>query len=192
MTRLAAIARNNPARAIALLVLLVATATIAGAWTLEAMGYIPCELCLLGRIPYYVGVPLAALTALAAHRGGAGLARLGLGLLALTFLAGAGIAVYHSGVEFHLWPGPTECSGALTGVLAPDDFLAQLKRIKPVRCDEPALLVFRLSLATWSALISLGLAGLAGWGFSRAGGGSRNLAETALDIVGSITDWFRG
>lgn len=160
--------RENISSAIALVVLVVAAATIAGAWTFQSMGYIPCELCLLGRVPFYAGVPLAALTALAAHKGRAGLARFGLAGLALVFLAGAGIAVYHSGVELHLWPGPTECSGELTGALSPDDFMAQLKRVKPVRCDEPALLVFGLSLAVWEAVVSLGLAGLAAWGWRRA------------------------
>jgi disulfide bond formation protein DsbB len=164
----AAFARVNFSRAIAVVLLVVAAGAIAGAWIFESMGYIPCELCLLGRIPYYVGVPLAALTALAAHWGRAGLARSGLALLALVFSAGAGIAIYHSGVEFHLWPGPTECTGALTGALAPDDFLAQLKRVKPVRCDEPALLVFGLSLAVWEAVVSLFLSGLAAWGLLRA------------------------
>jgi len=166
--RIAALAGASFSRAVALVVLIVAAGTIAGAWIFESMGYIPCELCLLGRVPYYVGVPLAALTALAAHWGGAGLARFGLALLTLVFLASAGIAVYHSGVEFHLWPGPTECTGALTGVLAPEDFLAQLKRVKPVRCDEPALLVLGLSLAVWEAVVSVGLAGLAAWGWRRA------------------------
>jgi disulfide bond formation protein DsbB len=167
----AAFARANFPRAIAMVVLVVAAGTIAGAWILEAMGYIPCELCLLGRVPYYVGIFLAALTALAAHWGRAGLARFGLALLALVFFAGAGIAVYHSGVEFHFWPGPTECTGALTGALAPEDFLAQLKRVKPVRCDEPALLVFGLSLAVWEAVVCLGLSGLAAWGWRRAARG---------------------
>lgn len=168
---LTAFLRENISRAIALVVLVVAAGAIAGAWIFESMGYIPCELCLLGRVPYYVGIFLAALTALAAHWGRAGLARFGLALLALVFLAGTGIAVYHSGVEFHLWPGPTECTGALTGALAPDDFLAQLKRVKPVRCDEPALLVFGLSLAVWEAVVCLGLSGLAAWGWRRAARG---------------------
>jgi disulfide bond formation protein DsbB len=160
-----AFARAKVLRAIALVVLAVAAGTIAGAWIFESMGYIPCELCLVGRVPFYVGIFLAGLTTFAAHRGRAGLARFGLALLALVFLVGAGIAVYHSGVEFHFWAGPTECTGALTGALAPDDFLAQLKRVKPVRCDEPALLVFGLSLAVWEAVASTGLAALAAWGF---------------------------
>jgi disulfide bond formation protein DsbB len=151
-----------------LLILAVAVATIAGAWTMEGMGYIPCELCLLGRKPYYVGIGLAALTALAAWGGKQKLARCGLLGLAAVFAVGAGIAAYHSGVELHFWQGPTECSGALSGVLSADDFMAQLKRVKPVRCDEPALLIFGLSLAVWSAVISLGLAAVALWGWRRA------------------------
>ncbi len=168
MSRLIEWARGNAPGAVALLILVVASGTIAGAWAIEAMGYIPCELCLLGRKPYYIGIALAALTAFAAWRGRAQLARRGLLFLALTFSAGAAIAAYHSGVEFHLWPGPTECTGALTGVLSPDDFLAQLKRVKPVRCDEPALLVFGLSLAVWSAVVCLALTTLALWGWRRS------------------------
>lgn len=152
-----------------LLILAVALATIAGAWTMEAMGYIPCELCLLGRKPYYVGIGLAALTAAAAWRGRIVPARWGLLGLAAVFVVGSVIAAYHSGVELHFWQGPTECSGAVSGgALSADDFMAQLKRVKPVRCDEPALLIFGLSLAVWSALISLGLAAVALWGWGRA------------------------
>lgn len=149
---------------VALLVLALAVATIGGAWTIEAIGYKPCELCLLGRIPYYVGVGLAGATALAAWRGHDRLAGLGLAALALVFLAGAAIAAYHSGVEYKLWAGPAECTGGLTKTLSSDDFLKALRRVKPVRCDEPALVIFGLSLAGWSVFVSLGLAALAASG----------------------------
>ena len=149
---------------LALLLLALAGATIGGALVIEAMGYKPCELCLLGRIPYYVGIGLAAATALAAWLGRERLAGVGLAALALCFIAGAGIAAYHTGVEYKLWPGPAECTGSLTPTLSSEDFLKALKRVKPVRCDEPALVIFGLSLAGWSVLVSLGLAALAGWG----------------------------
>jgi disulfide bond formation protein DsbB len=148
-------------RAAAPIILVAAAATIGGAWTIEAMGYKPCELCLLGRIPYYVGMALAAATALAAFRGFPKLARWGFAALAATFLIGAGIAAYHTGVELKFWPGPAECTGSLTKDLSSDDFLKALRHVKPVRCDEPALLIFGLSLAAWGALISAGLSGLA-------------------------------
>ena len=50
----------------ALILLIVAFATIAGAWIFESFGYLPCDLCLKQRWAYYIGVPLAGLTWLAA------------------------------------------------------------------------------------------------------------------------------
>src|SRR4051812_16310964 len=51
---------------LALLILVVAAATILGALGFEHVGgYLPCHLCLMQRTPYYVGVPVAALTVLA-------------------------------------------------------------------------------------------------------------------------------
>ena len=39
----------------------VGLATIATAWGFELIGgFIPCKLCLQERIPYYVGLPVAA------------------------------------------------------------------------------------------------------------------------------------
>lgn len=145
----------------ALIIGAAALATILGAWGFEALGYAPCELCLKQRIPYYAGVPLAALTVFAAWAGRAAPARLGLAALALLFFAGAALALYHSGVELKLFAGPSDCSGALGEAASMQDFLRQLETVKPVRCDEPALRVLGLTLTNWNALISLALAGLA-------------------------------
>ena len=104
--------QKRPAGAVALAILLGAAATIAGAWSFEALGYLPCELCLLGRKPYYLGMGVAVLCVLLSARGREDLARKGLPALALIFLAGSGIAAYHAGVEWKFWPGPPECTGA--------------------------------------------------------------------------------
>jgi disulfide bond formation protein DsbB len=167
---LVAAARDRPAGAIALAILLGACLTIAGAWTLQAWGYIPCELCLLGRKPYYVGISVAALCVALSVRGREDLARKGLPWLALIFLVGAGIAAYHAGVEWKLWPGPADCTGDMARPLSHTDFLSRLKLVKPIRCDEPALLLMGLSLAAWSALLCAGFSGLAAWGFWRKRG----------------------
>ena len=167
---LVAAARDRPAGATALAILLGACLTIAGAWTLQAWGYIPCELCLLGRKPYYVGIGVAALCLALSARGRDDLARKGLPLLALIFLVGAAIAAYHAGVEWKFWPGPPECTGATAAPLSHADFLARLKLVKPIRCDEPALLLLGLSLAAWSALLCAAFSGLALWAYWRERG----------------------
>jgi len=89
----------------ALRLLTVAVATLAAVWIFEALGYAPCELCLAERYAFYAGAPIAALTAYLASRGAHGVARALFALLALIFVANAGFAFYHVGVEQHWWPG---------------------------------------------------------------------------------------
>lgn len=155
----------TPQRA-ALLIFLVAFATIAGAWIFEYYGYAPCELCLKQRWAYYAGVPLALAVALVVPRN-AGLARAGLILLALLWMGSMVFGIYHSGVEWKWWPGPVTCtaqagfSGGLPDLSRP-----------AVLCDTPAIRIFGLSLAGWNAVISLGLALVAFAGLRRVQGSS--------------------
>lgn len=151
---------SDPIRFAAIAVVLVGAATIAGAWIFEHMGYAPCPLCLQQRIPYYFGVPLAFLVLLATRLGhGSPVPRIGIGFVGLLFLGGAGLAAYHAGVEWKLWPGPSDCAaGAGGATTSAGGLLDSLNQTVLVRCDEPALLVFGLSLAVWNAAISLALA----------------------------------
>lgn len=147
-------------RRTAWLIVAVATATIAGALASEHLfGLQPCPLCLQQRWPYYLGVPLAAATALAP----ASWLRPGLALLALTFAGSAGLGGYHAGVEWGLWQGPTDCAGgagAPAGTMG--DFLQSLGRVRVASCTEAAWRFAGLSLAGWNAVVSAGIAALAG------------------------------
>ncbi len=151
--------------AVAGLVALVSAATVGAAWWLQWRGYAPCELCLKERIPYYASIPLALV--LAGLPLSPLIRRLGFATLALLFVAGATLSLYHAGVEWKLWAGPTECSGAMVAPAAVGDFLKQLNSITVVRCDEAALQVLGLSLAAWNAIVAFGLAGLAVIGYRR-------------------------
>lgn len=155
-------------RLAALAILAVATATIAGALASQHVyGLVPCKLCLMQRQPYYVGIPLAALTLAAPAR--AAWARTGLGLLALVFLVGAGLGAYHAGVEWGWFLGPSDCGGGSGPASAQvGDFLKELTSVKVVSCTEAAWRFLGLSLAGWNAAISLGLATLAGWAAANA------------------------
>ena len=152
----------------ALGVLILAFATIAGAWIFEWAGYAPCELCLMQRWAYYAGVTLAALTAIIAARGPHSLAGAGLALLGLVFIGSMVFGVYHAGVEWGFWPGPTGCIGALTRADSMADFLKQLETVKVVRCDAVAIRILGLSLAGWNAVMSAAMAALALLGARKA------------------------
>jgi len=161
--------RNVQAARIAGLLFLVAAATIAGAWIFQAFGVTPCELCLKERIPYYVGVPVAAATFVFAVNQSRLLTRAGFVLLFLIFAFSAGFGIYHAGVEWRFWPGPTACTGStMTKATSAQDFLHQIETFKVVRCDAVAIRILGLSLAGWNAVISAALALLAIWGLRRS------------------------
>jgi disulfide bond formation protein DsbB len=142
----------------ALLVLAAAAATLAGAWTFQAFGFQPCELCLIERYPYYASLPLAAAAFFLARNGSPFFARAILIMVAAVFVAGAALAAYHAGVEWKFWPGPSGCTGKFLAPTSMEAFRAQLEHIHVVRCDTPALRIFGLSLAGWNVPISLAIA----------------------------------
>jgi disulfide bond formation protein DsbB len=160
--------RRLDALSAAIAILLVAAATIAGAFIFQALGYAPCELCLKERIPYYAGMVLALLAALFAARRSSRLTRAAFVGLILIFAASAAFGVYHAGVEWGFWPGPSSCTGAIGRAASMQEFLHQLNSIKVVRCDAAAIRILGLSLAGWNAVISVLLAGIAVFGFKRA------------------------
>jgi disulfide bond formation protein DsbB len=162
--------RDVHASRAAALILLIAAATIAGAWIFQAFGIAPCELCLSERIPYYVGIPVAAATLIAALRESKVLMLIGFIALFLIFAFSAGFGVYHAGVEWHFWEGPTACTGStMTKAATMQDFLTQLRTVKVVRCDAVAIRILGLSLAGWNAVISAVLAIMAIWGVCKVG-----------------------
>src|SRR5690606_26452652 len=117
----------------------VATATIAGARGFELIGGLqPCPLRLQQRWAYYAAIPLR-LAAVAAAAGPASLpvARMLLGRAAVVMVAGAGLAVWHAGIEWGWWQGPTACSAA-EPLIGRGRVLPGLDRVQVVRCDEAA------------------------------------------------------
>ncbi len=140
---------------LAVLAFVIAAATILGALGFEYIGrYQPCHLCLMQRTPYYLGVPVAALAVVAillsAPR--AATATL-LGLFALLMLYGGALGVFHSGVEWGLWPGPASCTPTV-GVTGAADMLDQLENAHPPSCTEAAWRLFGLSFAGWNVVVS--------------------------------------
>src|SRR5262245_44906870 len=97
---------------VAAIVFSIAFASILLAHIFERYGgYAPCPLCLKERYAYYFGVPAAVAAFFAARNEAFGVARILLILIAIAFLINAVLGVYHSGVEWKWWPGPTTCSG---------------------------------------------------------------------------------
>ncbi|MBI3676368.1 MAG: disulfide bond formation protein B [Proteobacteria bacterium] len=137
----------------------VSLSLILGALAFQYIGHIPpCEMCHWQRWPH-IAAAVVGLRGGLYLRHGALPARFDKPIAWLTILLVAtagGIGVFHAGVEWQWWQGPTACTGnAFHGVM---DLSAPI-----VRCDIAAWRLFGLSLAGYNALISLSLAGLGTW-----------------------------
>ncbi|CAN7434280.1 disulfide bond formation protein B [Rhizobium rhizogenes] len=134
-------------------------------------GYIPCALCLEQRQPYYYGIPIAIAAALtAALRLPSWITRALLAIAGLMMVVGGGIGVYHAGVEWHFWAGPTTCSTSASSMTQnAGDLLNELSTIKGPSCTEAALRVLGISMAGWNVVASVILAAIAFVGAKKAG-----------------------
>ena len=119
-------------------------------------GLSPCPLCIWQRWPHVAAVAVAALAVTVLWRYARPLALLGM----LAMLIGAGLGLYHTGVERGWWEGPDTCTSSDITNLSTDQLLAQIMSAPLVRCDEVQWDLLGLSLASWNAVISLGLAAL--------------------------------
>lgn len=132
-------------------------ALLIGAMGFEQIGgLIPCALCLQQRWPHAAAVVIG-LVALMLAKGP--LTRLLAGCGALAALATGGLGVYHTGVERGWWAGPDTCSaGGDIGALSSEDLLNQILAAPVIRCTDVQWEMLGLSMASWNAVLSFGLA----------------------------------
>lgn len=121
-------------------------------------GLLPCAMCLWQRWPHVAAMALAGL--------GQALPRAWVALLgALSMIGNAGLGLYHTGVEQKWWAGPGTCSGPVQDLsgLSGGDLLDVTAAPAIVMCDEAALHILGLSMASWNGLCCAGLAALWLW-----------------------------
>jgi disulfide bond formation protein DsbB len=153
---------------ISALIFSLALATILIAHGFERLGgYAPCPLCLEERYAYYFGVPASVAAFFAARANASGAARVLLLLIAAAFLVNAAVGVYHSGVEWKWWAGPTTCSGSTAIEWGEGGLAKQLEHAQVIRCDEAPWRLLWLSFAGWNAVFSAAIAAIAAWGASQ-------------------------
>jgi disulfide bond formation protein DsbB len=147
------------------LTLAASVAMLGGAWSFQLFGGLqPCPLCLYQRWPYWIVIVFAGLAVLAGRR----LAPGGLAVFAvisgLVFLAGAGIAGFHVGVEQHWWEGLSTCGGGVHDAnMSIEELKVKLFATPLVRCDDVAWSLFGISMAGYNLIISVFLAAASAW-----------------------------
>ncbi len=139
-------------------VLVGAVAVIVAALGFEHIGgYMPCPLCLQQRYAYYFAIPalLAALVLLGMDR--RSVAALILAMVAVAFLANAGLGTYQAGAEWKFWDPPASCAAPTT--LPSFDLKQDAFNRIPVSCGIASWRFLGLSFAGWNVVASVLLAG---------------------------------
>ena len=135
-----------------------AALALGAAFLAQSRGFIPCELCLLERWPYRLAVALGLLAVFLPRRPG----RLAVWLLAGLFVAEAGLAGLHVGVEQGWWPSPFAACAAphlVAGTLA--ERLAHMPARPAKPCGDPDYpFGLPISMATANLLYALALAAI--------------------------------
>jgi disulfide bond formation protein DsbB len=151
----------TPARA-ATLVLLGALLPLLVALAFQYWGGLaPCELCLDQRWALVAAGVLAIPGMFLETKPRA--ARVFLLLAGAAALIGAGIAIFHVGVEQHWWEGSTACTTQIKPGMSAADFEAAILAAPVVRCDEIAWSLFGISMAGYNILYSGALGAFSLW-----------------------------
>ena len=138
----------------AILAFLLGLAAILGALGSQYFGGLePCELCLEQRLAYYWGLPILAAVLVLWNRLPLTVWYIAMAIVVAIFAWGTYMGVYHAGVEWGLWPGPTACTG--TGANISFQQLNDINAARVIPCDVVQFRFLGISLAGYNALISL-------------------------------------
>jgi disulfide bond formation protein DsbB len=150
---------RNGTTSLAMLLGFAALALILGALGFQYLAHLPpCEMCHWQRWPHIAAAVFGIVGAMLIRLGFIDRSASGVlvGITTLLIATSGAIGVYHAGVEWHWWPGPSTCTGPAFHFTGKLDLNAPV-----VPCDAAAWRLFGISLAGYNAIISLGLAATA-------------------------------
>ena len=76
-------------------------------------------------------------------------------LCIILLIANAILALYHTGVEHKIFSGPMHCSESFDQAITLEELKELLSKTKAVRCDEPAFIFLKISMAGWNLIYCL-------------------------------------
>ena len=114
------------------------------------LGHLPCNLCLIERIPYFLTI-IIILTSFISKK----YEKIYLALLSAIFIFATLLSFYHFGIEQGFIKESLVCDlTSLSNELSKEAILNQLKEV-PISCKNVTFKIFGLSLATLNIFFSL-------------------------------------
>ncbi len=144
--------QNTPST-VAVFAALGSAALLGSAFMFQTLGYQPCAMCLWQRWPHAIAIVVGILLLFGIRN---------IALYLVGFLSAgttAALGLFHTGVERDWWEGPTSCTGSGLSS-ASEGLLPSSNDTGPgiVMCDEVVWEFLTLSMASWNAVFSFGLA----------------------------------
>jgi disulfide bond formation protein DsbB len=116
------------------------------------LGHLPCNLCLIERIPYALTIIIIIISFITKKY-----EKISLALLSVIFIAATLISFYHFGIEQGFIEESMVCDLVSQGNnLTNEDILNELKK-KTISCKDVTFKILGISLATINTIISLAL-----------------------------------
>jgi disulfide bond formation protein DsbB len=133
------------------IIFVICLTSIISAYFIEfILGHKPCNLCLIERIPYWLGIILIILNFTFRCK-----EQFIIILLILVFSFSSIISFYHFGIEQGFFEESTVCgSNSISNLLSKEEILKELQ-IKNVSCKDVTFRIFGFSLTTFNIIISL-------------------------------------
>jgi len=133
------------------IIFLTSLISIISAYFIEyILGYQPCNLCLIERIPYALSIILIILNYFFNQN-----KQFVILLLILVFAFSLLISFYHFGIEQGFFEESTICGiEDANNIISKEELLKQLQ-LKTISCKDVAFSIFGLSLSTFNIVISL-------------------------------------
>ena len=133
------------------IIFLISFISIISAYFIEyVLGYQPCNLCLIERIPYGLSIILIILNYFFNQN-----KQFIILLLILVFAFSLLISFYHFGIEQGFFEESTVCGiKDANNIISKEELLKQLQ-LKTISCKDVTFRIFGLSLTTFNIVISL-------------------------------------
>ena len=133
------------------LIFIISIVALTSAFFIEhVLGHQPCNLCVLERIPYLLGIIVIVLNYKFVH-----LEKYFIILLIIIFLVATVLSLYHLGIEQGFIEESFVCDlKNSSNLLSKEDILKQLQE-KNINCKDVTFKILGLSLTSYNILISL-------------------------------------
>ena len=133
------------------IIFFISLISIISAYFIEyVLGYQPCNLCLIERIPYGLSIILIILNYFFNQN-----KQFVILLLILVFVFSLLISLYHFGIEQGFFEESTVCGlKDANNIISKEELLKQLQ-LKTISCKDVTFRIFGLSLSTFNIVISL-------------------------------------